>query len=59
MSKHTKHHSLHGEVGNFFHLTVKVFRDLERRSRLELHPQIRRERCFMLFCVGYGDFGLR
>ena len=32
MSKHTKHHSPHGEVGNFFHLTVKVFRDLERQS---------------------------
>ena len=46
--------------GKFFsHLTMKVCRDLELRSELELQPQIRRERCFMLFCVGYGDFGLR
>ena len=43
----------------FSHLTMKVCRDLEFRSEPELHPQIRRERCFMLFCVGYGDFGLR
>ena len=41
MSKHTKHHSLHGEVGIFSHLTMKVCRDLERGSGPELHPQIR------------------
>ena len=59
MSKHTKHHNLHGEVGNFSHLTMKVCRDLEHRSGPELHPQIRRARVFTLFYVGPGDLGLR
>ena len=44
---------------NFSHLTMKVHRDLERGSGPELHPQIRRERCFTLFYVGSGDLGLR
>ena len=43
----------------FPHFTMKVFRDLERQSRPELHPQIRLERCFTLFYVCSGDFGLR
>ena len=43
----------------FSHLTMKVCRDLERGSGPELHPQIRRERGFTLFYVGYGDLGLR
>ena len=43
----------------FSHLTKKVCRDPERRSGLELHPQIRRERCFTLFYVGSRDLGLR
>ena len=43
----------------FSHLTMKVCRDLERGSGPELHPQIRRERCFLLFYVGSGDIGLR
>ena len=43
----------------FSHLTMKVCRDPERGSGPELHPQIRRERCFTLFYVGYGDLGLR
>ena len=43
----------------FSHLTMKVCRDLERGGGPELHPQIRRERCFTLFYVGYGDLGLR
>ena len=59
MSKRTKHHSLHGEVGNFSHLIMKVFSDLERGSGPEIHPQIRRERCFTLFYVGSRDLGLR
>ena len=59
MSKHTKLHNLHGELGIFSHLTMKVCRDLERGSKPELHPQIRRERCFLLFYVGSGDIGLR
>ena len=33
----------------FSHLIMKVCRDLERGSGPELHPQIRRERCFTLF----------
>ena len=33
----------------FSHLTMKGCRDLERGSGSELHPQIRRERCFTLF----------
>ena len=52
MAKHTKHHNLHGEMGNFSHLTMKVCRDPERGSGPELHPQIRRERCFTLSYVG-------
>ena len=43
----------------FSHLTMKVCRDLERGSGPELHPQMRRERCFTLFYVGSGDLGLR
>ena len=59
MSKQTKHHTLHGEVRIFSHLTMKVCRDLDRGSGPELHPKIRRERCFTLFYVGSGDLGLR
>ena len=36
---------------------MKVCLDLERGSGPELHPQIRRERCFTLFYVGSGDLG--
>ena len=36
---------------------MNVFRDLERRSRPELHPQIRLEGCFALFYVVSGDLG--
>ena len=43
----------------FSHLTMKVRRDLKRGTGAELHPQIRRERCFTLFYVGSGDLGLR
>ena len=43
----------------FSHLIMKVCRDLELGSGPELHPQIRRERCFTLFYVGSGDLGLR
>ena len=43
----------------FSHLTMKVCRDLERGSGPEIHPQIRRERCFTLFYVGSRDLGLR
>ena len=43
----------------FSHLTMKVCSDPERRSGPELHPQIRRERCFTLFYVGSGNHGLR
>ena len=43
----------------FSHLTMKVFSDLERGIGPELHPQIRRERCFTLFYVGSRDLGLR
>ena len=43
----------------FSHLTMKFCRDLERGSGPELHPQIRRERCFTLFYVGSPDLGLR
>ena len=43
----------------FSHLTMKVCRDLEHGSGPELHPQIRRERCFTSFFVGSGDLGLR
>ena len=43
----------------FSHLTMKFCRDLERGSEPELHPQIRRERCFTLFYVGSRDLGLR
>ena len=43
----------------FSHLTMKVCRDPERGSGPELHPEIRRERCFTLFYVGSGDLGLR
>ena len=43
----------------FSDLTMKVQRDRERGTGTELHPQIRRERCFTLFYVGSGDLGLR
>ena len=43
----------------FSHLIMKVFSDLERGSGPEIHPQIRRERCFTLFYVGSRDLGLR
>ena len=59
MSKHTKHHNLHGEVGNFSHLPMKVFHDPERQSGAELRPQIRQQLFFTLFYVSSGDFGLR
>ena len=41
----------------FSHLTMKVCRDLERASGPEIHPEIRRERCFTLFYVGSRDLG--
>ena len=44
---------------NFFHLTMKVCRDLERGSGTEIHPQLRRERFATLFYLGSGDLGLR
>ena len=53
------HHNLHGQVGNFSHLLVKVFRDPERWSGAESHPQKRRQLCFTLLYVSSGDFGLR
>ena len=53
MSKHTKQHNLHGEVGIFSHLTMKVCCDLERVIGPEIHPQIRREHCLTLFYVGF------
>ena len=58
-AKHTKQHNLHGEVGIFPHLTMKVCCDLKRGIGPELHPQIRREHCLTLFYVGSGDLGLR
>ena len=41
----------------FSQLTMKVFSDLEHGSGPELHPQIRRERCFTLFYVGSEILG--
>ena len=43
----------------FSHLTMRVFRDPERRSGPESQPQIRQELCFTLFYVSSGDFGPR
>ena len=59
LSKHTKHHNLHGEVGNFSHHPMRIIRDPECQNGPKSHPEIRRQRCFTLFYVSSGDFGLR
>ena len=56
---YSKHHSLHGEVGIFFHFPIKFFRDPERQNAPESQPQIRRQICFTLFYVSSRDSGLR